>query len=569
MEGLNVKNRARVASTDVNLLDTAPEMTVIDNGANTATSKTATSNYSMFSMFGSNTHGLTAKLIDKTNEFLTSKNAPGAAKHIPLGSSNFNGVLVTLKVDNKDLHQPIIIDERAVKNVKQLLDEDKSAGGGTILFATALTFEKNKKYLDGFKAATKKGITLDPIIIVSESVTTDTEINEAIIGVLMRLEAKLFSSVKESVAADKGKELLSSFNTNGQDITLILNPKNSNISATDMIMGASGPVLGITARVEVLGGVKNGINNLPTPALRPVVLINGYDKPKTIARCNLEYALLAIASSTMLLEKDKVFAALLPSKGRNNIGNLNPLIPVVLDPNGNHKQINLADPRVDFNNQIDYLEKSTVDASLYSIGLDVEYRITTSALNTFGAIVDGNASAEAREEAVANLSSAFQNVTGTTYSGQVTESSILYPIGYMIDQKGNKVSLREVDAIWLASLPLDGGLNIKLAEEWLVSNISKNGLQIKLEILKKVQEVASVEIKPTAIGMKIILTNEFVNALVQGAGFVVNTTPALELPNRQSSLGQLMTGFKTTGTQINSVGVSYGNNTGMKYNIIG
>lgn len=574
LEGFGKGNNTAGASLGAeNLLDTANEFNGNESGAKQKT--TITSESSMFSMFGSNTYGLTAKLIDRVNTILKDKNATGAAKHVPLGSSNFNGVLITLKLDGKEFHQPLIIDERPVKNIKALLEDDRAAGGGTILFATALTFEKNRSYLEAFKAPMKKGVSLDPLVIVSESVDNDdAELNKVIIQTLMRMEAKLFSNVKDIITADKNKDLVASFSNEGQNVAILLNPKNTNTSMSDMIMGASGPVLGVQARVDLtIGGKDVFENNAPvrTLALRPIVYINAYEKPKTIAAFNMEYSLLAIAASTVLLDKDKIYASLIPnSKGRNNIGNLNPLVPSIKDPSGNHKQINLQDPKVDLMMILKYIDDVTTDHSMASIGIDVDYRINPTGLNGFAAIVDANASTTAKTEALNALSTAFENVTGTTYAGHVTESVSVYPTGYMIDNKGNKISLREVDAIWLASLPLDNGMSIKLAEEWLISSAdSKTGLQIKLDVLKKVQELTGIEIKPIGLGMKIILTNEFVNAIVAGASFVVSSSAVLDLPNKASSLQQYVGGLRTSGTGINGIGVQYGNTNQNKYNIVG
>lgn len=561
--GVTFGKTSKVVSAGANeLLDTTNEGENIFDGADTNTFVGS----DIYSMFGSESYGLASKITTAANEIMKNKNVNGKASSVNIsGSTIFSGVLLQVVLDKVTYSQALIIDERPLKSIKQLLEDDKMAGGGTILFATALLYDKNKKYLETFELLSKGTVTLDPLVVVAETVTED-KVAGLVRDLFMRIEAKPFSKVKQYIDRDKGLDLVGNFNTDGQRVVITVTQKDKQSSIADMIVGASGPVLAVSARVDTLLSQKqvlvNGVQERPF-ALRPVYFIDAYNKPKTVASHNLEYGLMAIAATSIGLDKDKYISALMPTvKHKNNIGTLNPVFNTVKDASGLGKSINLLDPKADLKVRTRFIDDITTSAS---IGIDIEYKVTPNALNVFGTINDLQASTDSKKEAGIMIQNAFRNVTAVEYTGAITEQVIQYPTGIIIDKSGNQMELKDIDAIWLASLGFDGAAD--LAREWLVSHTNfKTGYVNKLEILNKLMAVAGLEIKIRGVGYKIVLHTDFLNALLQHANFVITSPSILELP------GDDMTGFANIGielnvpTQISGIGrnPTFANNGGLR-----
>ena len=499
----------------------------------------------IYSMFGTDSHGLASKITVAANEIMKNKNVNGKASAVNIsGSTIFSGVLLQIVLDKITYSQALIIDERPLKSIKQLLEDDKMAGGGTILFATALLSDKNKKYLESFELASKGTVALDALVVVAETITDD-KVSDLVKSLFMRIEAKPFTAIKKYIDRDKGLDLVGNFNTDGQKVVITLTQKDKQNSVADMIVGASGPVLAVSARVDTVLAQKqvlvNGVQERPF-ALRPIYFIDAYNKPKTVASHNLEYGLMAIAATSIGLDKDKYISALMPTvKHKNNIGALNSIFNVIKDASGVSKPINLLDPKADLTVKARFIDDITTAPS---IGIDIEYKVTPTALNAFGTINDLQASIDSKKEAGIMIQNAFRNVTSVEYTGNISEQVIQYPTGIIIDKSGNQMELKDVDAIWLASLGFDGAID--LAREWLVSHTTpKTGYVNKLEILNKLMAVAGLEIKPRGVGYKIILHTDFLSALLEHANFIITSPSILELP------GDDISGFNNIGIELN------------------
>lgn len=523
------------------LLDTTNENTDIFDGVDTGSFVGS----GIYSMFGTDSHGLASKITAAANEIMKNKNVNGKASAVNIsGSTIFSGVLLQIVLDKITYSQALIIDERPLKSIKQLLEDDKMAGGGTILFATALLSDKNKKYLESFELASKGTVALDALVVVAETITDD-KVSDLVKSLFMRIEAKPFTAIKKYIDRDKGLDLVGNFNTDGQKVVITLTQKDKQNSVADMIVGASGPVLAVSARVDIVLAQKqvlvNGVQERPF-ALRPIYFIDAYNKPKTVASHNLEYGLMAIAATSIGLDKDKYISALMPTvKHKNNIGALNSIFNTIKDASGVAKPINLLDPKADLTVKARFIDDITTAPS---IGIDIEYKVTPTALNAFGTINDLQASVDSKKEAGIMIQNAFRNVTSVEYTGNITEQVIQYPTGVIIDKSGNQMELKDVDAIWLASLGFDGAID--LAREWLVSHTTpKTGYVNKLEILNKLMAVAGLEIKPRGVGYKIILHTDFLSALLEHANFIITSPSILELP------GDDISGFNNIGIELN------------------
>lgn len=523
------------------LLDTTNENENIFDGADTGSFVGS----GIYSMFGTDSHGLASKITAAANEIMKNKNVNGKASAVNIsGSTIFSGVLLQIALDKVTYSQALIIDERPLKSIKQLLEDDKMAGGGTILFATALISDKNKKYLESFEIASKGTVVLDPLVVVAETITDD-KVSDLVKSLFMRIEAKPFTAIKKYIDRDKGLDLVGNFNTDGQKVVITLTQKDKQNSVADMIVGASGPVLAVSARVDTILAQKqvlvNGVQERPF-ALRPIYFIDAYNKPKTVASHNLEYGLMAIAATSIGLDKDKYISALMPTvKHKNNIGALNSIFNVIKDAAGVAKPINLLDPKADLTVKARFIDDITTAPS---IGIDIEYKVTPTAMNAFGTINDLQASVDSKKEAGIMIQNAFRNVTSVEYTGNISEQVIQYPTGVIIDKSGNQMELKDVDAIWLASLGFDGAID--LAREWLVSHTTpKTGYVNKLEILNKLMAVAGLEIKPRGVGYKIILHTDFLSVLLEHANFIITSPSILELP------GDDISGFNNIGIELN------------------
>lgn len=542
--------RSRAANTAVEVETNNTPLNEIFDNVETNNSKpfndnVETYNAGLYSIFGTDSYGLSAKIVKYVNELFTAKNINGKAASVNLGGTNFSGVNIQLVMGKETYSQAIVIDERPIKNVKNMLDDDKLAGGGTILFGTALLMDKNKKFIASFDALNVNTVKLDPLVIVAETVK-DNMIDSTIKNILKRIEAKPFNSVKQFLDKDKSLDLVANFNTDGQRIAITVNQKDKQQGLAELVVGATGPVLSVGGRVDTTISKKEVYTNGTKEsvfALRPVIYVDSYDKTNTVASHNLEYGLMAVAVASIALEKDKYISALMPTtKHKNNIGmlNSNALFPIVKDAAGVAKPIDLLSAKADLNMKITFIDKITTNPS---IGIDIEYKVNPTPLAAFATINDMNASNDSRKEAAIMIAEAYKNLTGAELTGTITESVIQYPTGTIIDKNGNEMELKDVDAIWLASLNVDGA--DELAREWLTSNFNaKTGYISKLDILAKLMVASGLEVKPRGVGYKIILSSEFLTNLLTQANFVVTSPTILEIPNENVG------GFNGIGAEI-------------------
>lgn len=549
-EATGASLRSRATNTKVEVESNNTPLNEIFDNVETNNSKpfndnVETYNAGLYSIFGTDSYGLSAKIVKYVNELFTAKNINGKAASVNLGGTNFSGVNIQLVMGKETYSQAIVIDERPIKNVKNMLDDDKLAGGGTILFGTALLMDKNKKFIASFDALNVNTVKLDPLVIVAETVK-DNMIDSTIKNILKRIEAKPFNSVKQFLDKDKSLDLVANFNTDGQRIAITVNQKDKQQGLAELVVGATGPVLSVGGRVDTTISKKEVYNNGTKEsvfALRPVIYVDSYDKTNTVASHNLEYGLMAVAVASIALEKDKYISALMPTtKHKNNIGmlNSNALFPIVKDAAGVAKPIDLLSAKADLNMKITFIDKITTNPS---IGIDIEYKVNPTPLAAFATINDMNASNDSRKEAAIMIAEAYKNLTGAELTGTITESVIQYPTGTIIDKNGNEMELKDVDAIWLASLNVDGA--DELAREWLTSNFNaKTGYISKLDILAKLMVASGLEVKPRGVGYKIILSSEFLTNLLTQANFVVTSPTILEIPNENVG------GFNGIGAEI-------------------
>lgn len=503
--------------------------------ANYSSSTVRGSSYAMNSMFDTDTSAVSSKIIETASEILKNKSIAGSALNVSiLGSEIFKGVNITMTDGSKTRYsQAIIIDERRLKSVTQLQDEAKQ--NGKVIFGSALLNANNAKYLASFKPHEADAVVMEPIIVVAE-VMTDAAITDLVRNIFKRMEARPFTSVEETLRSDRSKDMIGFMTSDGQNLNLQIVHKENSSTLEDLIIGTASSVLNVQARIEPMVGMKQVIaNNVATNqhAVRPVIFIKSYDKPKTFAKFNLEYGLMAIIAATVLTRPDKVIAGLLPSQKQNtNIGALNKLFKVVKDAKGEAAPLNLLDNKVDLGMKVKFIHDLTTPAGL---GVDIEYRSDASAYSALGAIVETSGTTEVRERSKKALLSAYKNITGFEYSGNLVERTFQYPTGLIIDKNGNQKDISTIDAIWLATAG-----EYDLATRWILSDMATDSLGSKVLILSElVNKYTDMDIKIKGAGSKIILANDFIQALVVNGRVSIESTQELELPNQQTTFGNM------------------------------
>jgi len=366
---------------------------------------------------------------------------------------------------------------------------------------------------------------------------------------------------KALIDADKKLSLTSSVAVNGRDIKLsVLNKQMNGGSIADMLNGGSSEIVHIEAKVEPLltkvvvpNSNANGMSlgsSSEQYRLTPTVFIKSFDKPGTRIKYSLEYGLLAIAASTILLQKDKLYTALMPLPG-SDLGELNQIMEIQPSGDNTFQSMPLTGNDADFQTKVSYLDKILTHAS---IGIIVNYKTELSTFNAFCSIVDGNASVTEKEAAKRGILEAYVNVTGENYKGAVVSKVIQFPTGVLIKSDGTTIQLEDIDALWLAS-----NKYYAEAQQWLMSDSKESSLMIKLEILGAISARDKIDIKfNRAIGYKLILDSSsegFVNKLVNSSGFSIESRPILELPQTRS-FDDISMGSMVSAHSIGNIGNS-------------
>lgn len=541
--------------TNEELINGTEEVKATNYSANPARTKSTTSGigYQMNSIFDNDTSEVSKQIIEVANGILGNKTITGQANPVSIsGSDIFKGVNVTMvNSDGIKFSQAIVIDERPLKSVATLQDEAKT--NGSVIFASALLNANNAKFLKEFQVYQKEAVVMEPLIVVAQTINGIEDIKELVKDVFKRMEAKPFKNVEASLTHDRSKPMMANTSNDGQNVKVLVTHKETAVTIEDLVVGSANTLLEIDARVEPSIGKKQrvvGNQNVEVHAVRPLVFIKDFNKPRTFAKFSLEYGLAAIVASTVLAKRDKTIMALMPSqKHKTNIGALNSIFEIHADNKGQYPEMPLGDPKAGLDVKASFIDELCTPAGL---GLDIEYRATASAFTAFATLVDATASNEAKQSANTAIVNAIKNVTGSEYTGTVIERSFQYPMGLIIDKTGKSRDISTVDAIWLAS---NGETD--LASRWIISDTRADSLAEKISILTElVNKHPDLDIKIKGAGIKIILAVEFIQALVHSAGIRVETTVDLEIPNQQSTFSMIGNLGITAG--FDSAGYTYG-----------
>ena len=506
------------------------------------------SSFGMRSRFDTDTSEVSSKIIAAVNHTLTTKVIDGVAKPVSIrNSEKFKGVIVIVSLDGVNYSQAIVIDERPVQTISQLLDTSKTTGA--ILFGSALLSKDNAAYLSALDSEAVDTVKLETLIIISEEYRTDSAITNLVRDIFKRIEARPYTSVSESLNADRSKPIVGHFYVDGQHVALGLTHKEVSTSIDGLIVGDTSTILNVQARVEpILGAVVESVNgvNQNVAKLRPIVWLSGFDKPESFAKFNLEYGLVSIVSASLLAREDKVITALLPNAvHKTNIASLNSLFPTEADGAGQFKPLNFLDPKIsgDLESKVSFIRRITTPAA---IGIALNYRSDGSAYNTFGGLIDAGNTKKALQQAELELLAAYKNLTGKDYAGSVIERTIQAPSGVIITKQGEEKSLDTIDGIWLAT----NGF-IDEARDWFLSDTTSDSFVKKMDIIKAILVKISkdIDVKIKCITSKIILDTGFVNALVENSGFKIESAyEDIPLGNTQ----QTFTG------SLGAIGISHG-----------
>lgn len=526
------------------------------------TPRASSSNYQMNSLFDNDTSEVSKSIIEVANLILSNKTITGQANAVSIsGSDIFKGVNINMtSKDNITYSQAIIIDERPLKSVTELQQEGKQ--NGSVIFASALLNANNAKFLKEFNSYQKGAVVMDPLIVISQDVTAE-DVKELVKTVFKRMEAKPFQNVEASLDYDKSKPMSGATIYDGQNVNIMVTHKDTATTLEDLIIGSANTLLDVKTRVEPSIGLKKRIRDnqqQDVHAVRPLIFIKDYNKPKTFASFNLEYGLIAIVAATVMSKRDKTIMSLLPSsKYRTNIGALNAIFKVHPDKTGQYPVMPLNDPKASMDIKVGFIDDLCTPAG---IGLDVAYRATASPYSAFATLVDTTASNEAKQAAGATISQAIKNVTGHEFGGEIIERSFQYPTGLIVDKNGTKRDISTIDAIWLA-----GNGEMELASRWIISDTVSTSLSDKIAILTELaQKHEDLDIRIKSAGVKIILSVDFIQALVTSAGISIDTgMPDLQLPQQQSTFGNISNLGVTTGFDTAGINFTGNNGSGLKF----
>lgn len=513
--------------------------------------------YTMMSRYGTIESPVSKDIVEVFKQL----EGVNAVAEIATVAKGFKGVFLKTTQDGVAYSQIIVIDERPVLNLEEIVA--KTERGEPVLFGSIILSGAYKNFLEKLTIKAVDTIALPSILINASDYTNKIEdIRALLISLLMRFESYNFSNVKDVLNADRSKPIMSNVYNSGQDVKLDLTHRETNLNTIrGTLSGFTDNLLTISARVDGVVAKKDVVeysNGHPVTrqgfCYRPIVYIKGYEREGSFVGSNLEYALLAVATSTVLLDKDKVIKSLLPV-GNLNIGALNPILSVIPGEKGNYAITDLTNVKFTLNDKMVVIQKIIGDASL---GIDIEYRTDVSALSTFADLIDKDSENNVTR-AVERIAKSYKNLTGKEYNGKVTEKTIIYPSGTVTDKSGSDMELSKIDSIWLAS---NGYL--EEAKEWLTSDLDNNSLMMKMKILEKIAKKTALDFKIKSIGLKIILDVNFIKALIENSEISVESKPVLELPSETATFGNFANVIGTT-TSIGSVsyaptGMNFGNN---------
>lgn len=286
-----------------------------------------------------------------------------------------------------------------------------------------------------------------------------------------------------------------------------------------------GIVLSIGGRLDTILSTKQiQAKDRMVTDYRPAPLIildsfNGLDN-------TLEYFLLALAASTALTSQGNYMEFMLP-KGKksddvNNYGALNVLFNIE-GKDGTGEAIDLTSPKVDLAATLTYLNDLIVDEPYIAVDIDILTRDTTKYLTILDA-ADSSKSADVRTKAIETILKTSHNITGGQFplgfdKNQVVNSgTIITPSGFYINNAGNKVDLKTIDAVYLANISPD------LAAEWYKSIEATNVLEARIKILSDLSEKMGGEIIITGYSHLVFFNPAFLMELakaVTATGFSI------------------------------------------------
>ena len=484
------------------------------------------------------------------------------ARAVTIGTSNvFKGIALRYTTGDSTFLLPLVIDERPVKTAKELVEAHENKQ--RIVFGSAIINEDPSKFIAGFKELAESATILNALVIIGETITREN-VTIKVKDIFGMIEAKNFNAVSEVLSEDTSKQLVSDFTTNGNNLKITVRT-NTGLQAQESIYGnGNDTAIIVDAKMDLLLGkksiVKNGVTTQET-RVRPVVFINDFGKPETIAKYNLEYGLFSIVAASLMAEKDKVLKALLPNSiTKLNAGALNPIFKVFAAENGDAPVIELFDAKLNLQDILIYLQDLITDASL---GINVKYKMDTTSLDEFVDMIDNNKTDAEKAKAHAKLMTAFRNITktkenpnGLEYTGRIFEKAIEYPIGTYRDMSGIEKPLEDIDGLWLATkaaTDIDQVAAYEMVTRWFLSSENPNTAQTRLKVLSEIAN--TTETKVTGIGYKMILHPEFVNAIVTSVGFKIISSRVLEIvDNSATSFSgvniELTQGIKSAGTML-------------------
>lgn len=540
-----------------------------NEGLNAPIRKTVNSNNGIMNRFALGNTNAQALVIEALNKVITDYQLNATVNTVSIGTSaHFKGIAVKYTYNGVQVLLPLVIDERRVKMAAELIDDMMNKK--PLIFSSAVINQNPEMFISGFKKLADGATIISPLVLIGENVNRES-IEDTVKDIFAMIEAKQFNSIADALHADVSNQLVAEYSSNGTNVKLnvkTVSNLNTNKLVESIYSSGNDTAITVTGKIDLLLGgkevIKNGVKSV-VERLRPVVFINGYDKPETISKYNLEYGLFAIIAGSILTQKDKVFKALLPSNiTKLNAGAFNPIMKAVTTDSGESPMIDLLDPKLDINAIISYLLELTTDSSL---GINIRYKMDTTSLDEFIESFDAHASTSSRTAAIRKILSAYQNITktatnpnGLEYNGNLIEKSLTYPIGTYRDMTGVEKNIEDIDALWLAtkaSQDNDPETAYKLAIKWILADTQNDPFQSKLEVLAELSN--STETKVSGVGYKVILHPEFINSLIKNSGIIITSNEVLAV---NDAIGA------TTFGGVN-IGITRGIDNAGRSNIIG
>ena len=259
----------------------------------------------------------------------------------------------------------------------------------------------------------------------------------------------------------------------------------------------------------------------------PLIIIDSYRGLDN----TLEYLLLSLAASTALTAQANYMEFMLP-KGKksddvNNYGALNTLFNVE-GKEGTGEAIDLTSPKVDLPTILTYLNDLVVDEPYIAVDVDILTKDTTKYLTILDA-ADGSKSTEDRINAIDKIITTAHNITGGIFplsfdkNHVVNGGTIVTPSGFYINNAGNKVDLKTIDAVYLANV------SSELSAQWYKSIEEVDVLEARIRILSELSDKMGGEIIITGYSHLVFFNPVF---LMELAKSVTSTGFSLKLDAR-------------------------------------